>query len=99
LLQLDAYRANVLHSKLIELACSDGAIAVGIARRSFNKSMNNDPDFGLAAALLNVLDSPTPWAGLTANSARITANSKTTEINQAETTQCCRLSLMENYLS
>lgn len=65
-LQLNAYRTGVLHPKLIELACSDGAIAVGIARRSFNKSMDNDPNFGLAAALLNVLDSPTPCPGLTA---------------------------------
>jgi hypothetical protein len=66
LFQLNAYRSGVLHPKLIELACSDGAIAIGIARRSFNKSMNDDPDFGLAAALLNVLDSPAPCAGLNA---------------------------------
>ena len=64
--QLNAYRSGVLHPKLIELACSDGAIAGGIARRSFNKSMNSDPDFGLAAALLNILDSPTPCTGLSA---------------------------------
>jgi hypothetical protein len=64
--QLDVYRTNVLHPKLIELACSDAAIAVGIARRSFNKSINNDPNFGLAAALLKALDSPTPCAGLSA---------------------------------
>ncbi|HEY8034949.1 MAG TPA: pentapeptide repeat-containing protein [Methylobacter sp.] len=66
LLQLDIYRTSVLHPKLIELACSDGAIAAGIARRSFNKSMNDDPDFGLAAALLKALDSPTPCVGLSA---------------------------------
>ncbi|TAK60797.1 pentapeptide repeat-containing protein [Methylobacter sp.] len=66
LLQLDVYRTNVLHPKLIELACSDGAIAAGIARRSFNKSINNDPNFGLAAALLKALDIPAPCAGLSA---------------------------------
>jgi hypothetical protein len=66
LLQLDIYRTSVLQPKLIELACSDGAIAAGIARRSFNKSMNDDPDFGLAAALLKALDTPTPCAGLSA---------------------------------
>lgn len=66
LLQLNVYRTNVLHPKLIELACSDGAIAAGIARRSFNKSINNDPNFGLAAALLKALDIPDPCAGLSA---------------------------------
>jgi hypothetical protein len=56
----------VLHPKLIELACSDVAIAAGIARRGLNKSMNNAPDFGLAAALLRALDQPSPCAGLSA---------------------------------
>ena len=65
-LQMDAYRTNVLQPKLTELACSDAAIATGIAKRSFNKSTNDDPDFGLAAALLKALDIPTPCAGLTA---------------------------------
>ena len=60
LLQLDVYRTNVLHPKLIDLACSDLAIAAGIARRGSNKSTNNDPDFGLAAALLKALDTPNP---------------------------------------
>ncbi|MGZ4979799.1 MAG: pentapeptide repeat-containing protein, partial [Methylobacter sp.] len=65
-LQLDIYRTDVLYPKLIELACSDVAIASGIARRGFNKSMNNDPDFGLAAALLKMLDDPNPCLGLSA---------------------------------
>lgn len=64
LLQLDSYRADVLHPKLIELACSDAAVAAGIARRGINKSASNDPDFGLAAALLKALDTPNPCAGL-----------------------------------
>jgi uncharacterized protein YjbI with pentapeptide repeats len=68
--QLDLYRTNVLHPKLIELACSDIAISEGIARRGFNKSTNNDPDFGLAAALLKALDSPNSCAGLAALSER-----------------------------
>jgi len=66
LLQLDGYRTDVLHPKLIGLACSDAAIAAGIAKRSFSKSMNNDPDFGLAAALLRALDTPNPCPGLAA---------------------------------
>jgi len=65
-LQLGVYRTDVLHPKLIELACSDAAIAAGIARRGFNKSTKNDPDFGLAAALLKALDTPNSCAGLTA---------------------------------
>ena len=65
-LQLDVYRTDVLHPKLIELACSDVAIAAGIARRGFKKSTNNDPNFGLAAALLNALAAPKPCAGLAA---------------------------------
>lgn len=64
--QLDVYRSHVLHPKLIELACSDASIAAGIARRGFDESTDNDPDFGLAAALLKVLDAPEPCAGLTA---------------------------------
>jgi uncharacterized protein YjbI with pentapeptide repeats len=65
-LQMDSYRTNVLQPKLIELACSDAAIATGIANRSFNKSTNGDPDFGLAAALLKALETPPPCAGLAA---------------------------------
>lgn len=65
-LQRGIYRTDVLHPKLIELACSDAAIAAGIARRGLSKSANNDPDFGLAAALLKALDTPNPCAGLTA---------------------------------
>jgi uncharacterized protein YjbI with pentapeptide repeats len=64
--QLSAYRTNVLHPKLVELACSDISIAAGIARRSLDNSTDNDPDFGLAAALLKVLDGPKPCAGLAA---------------------------------
>ena len=64
--QLDVYRTNVLHPKLIELACSDAAIAPGIARRALNNSTNDDPDFGLAAALLKALNAPAPCAGLSA---------------------------------
>lgn len=66
LLQLDDYRTNVLHPKLVELACSDAAIAAGIAKRSLNKPISNDPDFGLAEALLKALDTPKPCAGLAA---------------------------------
>jgi hypothetical protein len=65
-LQLGIYRTDVLHPKLIELACSDVVIAAGIARRASNKSMNNDPDFGLAASLLKALDTPNPCTGLAA---------------------------------
>ena len=64
--QLDAYRTDILHPKLIELACSDAVIAAGIARRASNKSANNDPDFNLAAALLKALDTPNPCIGLNA---------------------------------
>ncbi|MDD5319996.1 MAG: pentapeptide repeat-containing protein [Methylococcales bacterium] len=65
-LQLGAYRTDVLHPKLIDLACSDAEIAVGVAKRGSNKSTNNDPDFGLAAALVKALDTPNSCAGLTA---------------------------------
>jgi hypothetical protein len=61
---MGVYRTGVLHPKLIGLACSNRAIALGIASRASNKSMNNDPDFGLAAALLNALESPNPCVGL-----------------------------------
>ncbi|MDD5580285.1 MAG: pentapeptide repeat-containing protein [Methylobacter sp.] len=64
--QLDAYRTNVLTPKLIDLACSDAAIAAGIARRGSDKSTYSDPDFGLAAALLKALDAPKSCAGLAA---------------------------------
>jgi uncharacterized protein YjbI with pentapeptide repeats len=65
-LQLHRYRSDVLHPKLVELACSDPVIAIGIARRSFNKSIDNDPDFGLAVALLNTLEGPMQCEGLDA---------------------------------
>jgi Pentapeptide repeats (8 copies) len=64
--QLDAYRSEVLYPKLTELACSDVAIATGIARRGSDESTNNDPNFGLAAALAKVLNSPKPCEGLAA---------------------------------
>lgn len=64
--QLDAYRTNVLHPKLTELACSDAAIASGIARRGIDNAKRNEPDFGLAAALLRTLDVPKPCPGLAA---------------------------------
>ncbi|MGJ0486768.1 MAG: pentapeptide repeat-containing protein [Methylomicrobium sp.] len=62
--QLDVYRTQVLHPKLIELACSDTAIAAGIARRALNNSPEANPDFGLAGALLKALNAPAPCAGL-----------------------------------
>jgi uncharacterized protein YjbI with pentapeptide repeats len=62
--QLDVYRTKVLHPKLIDLACSDPAIATGIARRAFNNSTEDNPDFGLAAALLKALEVRKPCAGL-----------------------------------
>jgi len=64
--QLDAYRTNVLQPKLIELACSDAAIASGIARLGIGNIKNNDPNFGLADALLRTLDVPKPCPGLAA---------------------------------
>jgi uncharacterized protein YjbI with pentapeptide repeats len=64
--QLDDYRTNVLQPILIELGCSDAAIAAGIAKRAANKSTNNDPDFGLAAVLLKALNIPMPCTGLAA---------------------------------
>ncbi len=62
--QLNTYRTRALHPALIELACSDASIAPGIARRSLDKFTNKHPDFGLAAALLKILDDPKPCAGL-----------------------------------
>jgi hypothetical protein len=56
--------SEVLHPKLLELACSNASVAAGIARRGFEKSTNNDPNFGLAAALLKALDVPKPCTGL-----------------------------------
>ncbi len=64
--QLDAYRSDVLFPKLIELACADAVIAIGIARRSIDKLVQNDPVFGLATAVAKALNSPTPCAGLAA---------------------------------
>jgi hypothetical protein len=64
--QLDAYKTTVLYLKLIELACSDAAIATGIARRGSDELDANNPLFGLAAALVNVLNNPTPCLGLAA---------------------------------
>lgn len=64
--QLNTYLSDVLYPKLIELACSDAAIAIGIARRSADAPDHNDPIFGLAANLVESLNSPTPCAGLAA---------------------------------
>lgn len=64
--QLDAYRKTVLHPQLLQLACSDTAVAVGIARRGFDKSSGTDPHFGLAATLLKALESTKPCTGLAA---------------------------------
>ena len=64
--QINAYRATVLQPKLIELACSDSVVAMGIAKRAINKSTVNAPDFGLAAALLKVLANTNLCAGLNA---------------------------------
>ncbi|MEQ1638399.1 MAG: pentapeptide repeat-containing protein [Methylococcales bacterium] len=64
--QMDEYRIKILYPKLIELACTDAAIAKGIARRGYNKSTPNDPNFGLASALLNALLTQNDCTGLTA---------------------------------
>ncbi|MDD2801334.1 MAG: pentapeptide repeat-containing protein, partial [Methylococcales bacterium] len=62
--QLDTYRTAVLHPKLISLACSDAAIAAGIVSRGYNEATSNDPNFGLAAALVNAIGAASPCAGL-----------------------------------
>jgi uncharacterized protein YjbI with pentapeptide repeats len=62
--QLDVYRTKVLFPKLIDLACTDTAIAAGIARRAFTHSSEETPNFGLAAALLEALAAPKPCTGL-----------------------------------
>jgi uncharacterized protein YjbI with pentapeptide repeats len=64
-MQLAAYRAEVLFPTLVRLACSDVATAMGIVRRAINKSTELDPDFGLAAALLNAANLNKPCLGLT----------------------------------
>jgi uncharacterized protein YjbI with pentapeptide repeats len=64
--QLNAYRTHVLHPKLIGLACSDASIAVGIARRGMDNFTENDPDFGLATALIRAMDAEKPCEGLAA---------------------------------
>ncbi len=63
--QLDTYRANALYPKLIDLACSDTAIATGIARRGSDEQDPNNPVFRLAAALVETLHSPNACPGLT----------------------------------
>jgi len=62
--QLDTYRNTVLHPKLIDLACSDTAISTGIVSRAYNEATSNDPNFGLAAALINAIGATSPCAGL-----------------------------------
>lgn len=63
-LKLDAYRQSVLFPRLVELACSDTAIGAGLARRADGQAGPVDPVFGLAAALVNAMDQPTPCDGL-----------------------------------
>jgi uncharacterized protein YjbI with pentapeptide repeats len=64
--QLAAYRSKALHPKLIALACSDTAIAAGIARRGYENPAEDGPDSGLAAALIKALDSSKSCPGLDA---------------------------------
>lgn len=64
--QLSAYRSNSLHPKLIGLACSNASVAAGIARRGYENPDENGPDFALAAALTEVLDSSNSCPGLDA---------------------------------
>jgi uncharacterized protein YjbI with pentapeptide repeats len=71
--QLDAYR-TVLHSALIELACSNAAIAEGIARLDYVESTNDYHVFGLTAALLKAMDTPKPCVGLAALSEQARKN-------------------------
>jgi len=69
--QLVAYRIK-LHPKLIKLACSDAAIAEGIARRSYSEEEDgqfgwydsSSPNFGLAVAILKEMNSKKPCIGL-----------------------------------
>jgi uncharacterized protein YjbI with pentapeptide repeats len=69
--QLEAYRSYIFQ-KLIKLACSDTAIAKGIARRVTNEEEVDKPDnpnhpyFGLAAKLIEALKRPLPCMGLAA---------------------------------
>jgi hypothetical protein len=58
--QLKPFLADTLYPKLIELACSDTAIAAGIVRRASDMAMsdNNHPLFGLAAALTKSISCP-----------------------------------------
>ncbi len=64
--QLSAYRLEVLFPKLVELACSDSAIAIGIARRSTDMPKPGDPAPlpDLAGALAKALAGQKPCAGL-----------------------------------
>jgi uncharacterized protein YjbI with pentapeptide repeats len=62
--QLSVYRSNVLHPKLVALACSDASIAAGIARRGYENSTDDDPDFGLASALIKALETSESCPGL-----------------------------------
>ena len=58
--QLKPFLADTLYPKLIELACSDTAIANGIVRRASDMTMsdNNHPLFGLAGALAKSINCP-----------------------------------------
>ena len=64
--QLGAYRSVVLYPKLIELACSDAAIATGIARRAADEVNPQNPIFGLAVALVEAFDNPDSCPGMAA---------------------------------
>jgi hypothetical protein len=58
--QLKPFLADTLYPKLIELACSDTAIATGIARRASDMTTSdiNHPLFGLAGALSKSINCP-----------------------------------------
>ena len=64
--QLPAYLSDVLYPKLIELACSDTAIATGIVRRASEVSEDSTHISGLAAALVKSLNSPSACPGIAA---------------------------------
>ena len=64
--QIETYRSDVLYPKLIELACSETAIATGIVRRASEVSDDSAHISGLAAALAKALNSPNTCPGIAA---------------------------------
>lgn len=64
--KLEVYRSDVLYPKLVELACSDTAIATGIVRRASEVSDDSSHIFGLAASLVKALNSPNSCPGMAA---------------------------------